>query len=485
MLSFFEIVFDSYHPYRKPGFSPAVAAERIYMTNDMTNGKPAKLILLFTIPLLIGNIFQQFYSMADTIIVGRTIGVHALAAVGATGAISFLILGFVTGITSGFSVITAQRFGANDMQGVRRSVATSITLSTAVTVVLTAIAMLLTMPMLQMMNTPADIIQDSYNYIIVIFAGIFASVFYNLISSIIRALGDSRTPLLFLILASVLNILLDLVFILCFGMGVAGAAYATVIAQVVSGILCVIYSLKRFPLLHLHREDWRFDWSFAWAHLKIGLPMAFQFSITAIGVMVMQAALNSFGSVTVAGYTAASKIEQIVTAPFGSIGVAMATYGAQNFGAGKMHRIRSGTNAATLITVGFTALAVIVSLLLGTPLVHVFVSDGTPEVYSQAQVYLNIISGFYLVLGMLFIYRNVLQGIGKGLVPFLAGVIELIMRILIAFTLAAPLGYAGVCLANPAAWLGATIPLLIAYFVIMHKLAPRLDPPHLPYCSPD
>lgn len=449
------------------------------MTNDMTNGKPAKLILMFSLPLLIGNIFQQFYSMADTVIVGRTIGVHALAAVGATGAISFLILGFVMGITSGFSVITAQRFGAGDESGVRRSVAVSVLLSVGVTVLLTIIAMLTAMPLLRVMNTPADIIMDSYGYIIVIFAGIGASVFYNLISSILRALGDSRTPLLFLIVASVLNIILDLVFILVFRMGVAGAAYATVIAQVISGIFCVAYTVRRFPILRLHKGDWRFDWSFAWQHLRVGLPMAFQFSITAIGVMVMQAALNAFGSDTVAAYTAASKIEQIVTAPFGSLGVTMATYGAQNYGAGKMYRIRSGVGAATLITAGFTLLAVLVSVFLGTPLTHVFVSDGSAQVFTDAQLYLNTIAPFFIVLGMLFVFRNVLQGIGRGLVPLLAGVAELIMRIVVAFTLAAPLGYFGVCLANPAAWVGATLPLCIAFFVVMHGLAPRRQPPTL------
>ena len=278
------------------------------MRNDLTAGKPGKLILQFTLPLLVGNLFQQFYSMADTIIVGRTIDVYALAAVGATGAISFLILGFVQGVTSGFSVITAQCVGANDERGIRRSVATSILLSVGVTVLFTFLSIYTARPLLELMQTPADIIDDAYRYIIVIYYGIVTSVFFNLFSSILRALGDSKTPLIFLIIACIINIVLDFACILLFHMGVAGAAWATIIAQAVSALLCLLYSLKRFPVLRLHKEDWAFSWRFAWQHLRVGLPMAFQFSVTAIGVMIMQAALNSFGSETVAAFTAASKL---------------------------------------------------------------------------------------------------------------------------------------------------------------------------------
>lgn len=443
------------------------------MSNDMTVGKPTKLILYFSIPLLIGNIFQQFYSMADTIIVGKTIGVHALAAVGATGAISFLILGFVQGLTSGFSVITAQRFGAGDTEGVRNSVATSITLSVAFTIVVTAVSMFATRPLLEFMKTPSDIIDDAFAYIIIIFAGTVASVFYNLISSIIRALGDSRTPLIFLVIASIINIILDLLFIMTFDMGVAGAAYATVIAQVVSGLLCLLYVIRKYPILRLEKKNWTFHWGFAWKHLQVGLPMAFQFSITAIGVMVLQGALNTFGSTAVAAYTAASKIEMLATSPLGSLGVTSATYAAQNFGAKRMDRVREGANKCALISIIFGVVGGAIVIIFGSLLTQLFIDSSEIAVIAQAKTYLYIAGSFFPILGLLFVYRNILQGIGNGLVPLLAGVAELIMRVVVAFTLSQWIGYIGVCFANPAAWIGAAVPLAICYFITIRKLVPK------------
>lgn len=271
--------------------------------------------------------------MADTIVVGRSIGVDALAAVGSTGAISFLVLGFVIGLTGGFSVVVAQKFGAGDEQEVRRAVAMSVYLSVLLTIVLTAVSVLCTRPLLNFMQTPANIYDDAYAYIVVIFAGTGATIFYNLLSGVLRALGDSRTPLYFLILSSVINVALDLVFILVFGMGVAGAAYATVAAQVLSGLLCLLYMAKKFPILRFHKSDWAWNGRLVVHHLRLGLPMAFQFSVTAIGVMILQGAINGFGSSVVAGYTAASKVEQLTTQPMMTFGITMATYGGQNLGA--------------------------------------------------------------------------------------------------------------------------------------------------------
>jgi len=445
------------------------------MHNDLTAGKPGKLILMFTLPLLIGNLFQQFYSMADTIIVGRTIDVYALAAVGATGAIAFLILGFVQGVTSGFSVITAQRVGAQDEQGVRRSVATSILLSVGVTIIFTILSVLTARPLLELMKTPSDIIDDAYRYIIVIYYGIAASVFFNLFSSIVRSLGDSRTPLIFLIVACIINIALDFVCILVFRMGVAGAGWATIIAQAVSAVLCLLYSLKRFPVLRLHREDWTFSWRFAWQHLRIGLPMAFQFSVTAIGVMIMQAALNSFGSTTVAAFTAASKIENIVSQPFNSLGVTASVFAAQNYGAGKIARIREGVRKSTLFSLIWSIFGAVLVVFAGRPLIRLFVGDASAAVFDQAQYYLNIMAVFLFALGQLFIYRNILQGVGKGGMPLAAGFAELAMRALAAFVLTGALGYLGVCLANPIAWIGAAVPLAVTYFIYMHKMKKNGD----------
>ncbi len=443
------------------------------MTHDMTKGSPLRLIVTFTIPLLIGNIFQQLYSMADTIIVGRTLGTNALAAVGSTGALSFLVLGFFFGLTSGCTVITAQRYGAKDHAGVRRSVVTSTILCTVITLVITLISLLLTGPMLREMNTPADIYDGAFHYIFVIFLGTPAVVFYNLIASLIRALGDSRTPLIFLIVSSVLNIALDFVFILWFGWGVAGAAWATVLSLLVAGWWCLVYARRHFPLLRVHRADWHFDWGFAWEHLKVALPMALQFSITAIGVVVMQAVLNRFGSTAVAAFTAASKIDMLAVQPAISLGITMATFCAQNYGAGKFDRIRRGVNRSSVLMLAVSAAGSVLMIVFYPQLTRLFVGEGEPEVVRLVGTYMWSNASLYVILGMLFVYRHSLQGMGHAFVPMLAGVSELFMRSFGAPLMGAALGYVGVCLSNPLAWIGATVPLAIWYFRIIHRLTGR------------
>ncbi len=448
----------------------------IAVTRDMTQGSPIRLLLTFSFPLLIGNLFQQFYNMADTIIVGRTLGVNALAAVGATGSIMFLVLGFAQGLAGGLAVITAQRFGAQDAAGVRRSFTTSILLSAGFTLLLTAVSLLAARPLLEGMNTPADIIDDAYRYLSVIFAGIFASLFFNLLSSVIRALGDSRTPLFFLIIASVCNMVLDIVFIVNFGMGVAGAAWATVIAQVLSGLLCLLYIFRRFAILRLHREDWVWRGRFAWEHLRIATPMAFQFCIIAVGSIVVQGVLNGFGSTTVAAFTAASKIDQLATQPLASIGVAIATFSAQNYGAGKYRRIRDGVRKSTLLSLAFSLAGAGLVIGLGHPLVRLFVGEADPTVFTQAQTYLNLVSIFYFLLGCVFVYRNTIQGMGRAMVPMVAGVFELVMRVAAALVLARFIGYAGVCLASPLAWLGSCALIIPTYLATLRRLLPQEEP---------
>lgn len=440
------------------------------MTKDMTTGNPVKLILFFSIPLLIGNVFQQFYSMVDTIIVGRYVGVQALAAVGVTGSLSFLILGFTFGLTGGFSVIIAQRFGANDEDGLRKSVATSTILSIISTIIITLASMLSAKPVLSLMNTPDDIINDATIYIIIIYAGTCATVFYNMIAGILRSLGDSKTPLYFLILSSILNIILDLFFILNFNMGVRGAAYATVIAQGISGILCLIYALKKYPILRLKKEDWIWDKNFALKHLNVGIPMALQFSITATGVMVLQTALNAFGSTVIAVYTAASKVEQIVTQPGISFGTTMATYCGQNLGAGKYDRIKEGVKKGSIITIMVSIIAAVVLFVFGKSLSTLFISSDQIEALNYSKQYLNTVAAFLPILGMLFIYRNSLQGIGDAFIPMMAGVAELVARVIVAFTFPAFIGYIGICLASPFAWIGATIPMAIKYRILIKRM---------------
>ncbi len=433
------------------------------MTKDMTTGNPVKLILYFSIPLLIGNIFQQFYSMVDTIIVGRFLGVKALAAVGTTGSMSFLILGFVLGLCSGFSVLISQRFGANDDEGLKEAVASSVILSVAMAIIITIISIFTAKPLLNVMNTPSDIIDDSFAYIVVIYAGTAAAFFYNMISSILRAVGDSKTPLYFLIVSSILNIILDLVFIVNFKMGVSGAAYATVIAQGVAGFLCLIYTAKKFPILKLKKKHFKSGAKYFKEHLKIGIPMALQFSITAIGIIILQAAINSFGSDVVAAHTAASKVEQLVMQPSITFGVTMATYCAQNLGAGNIERIKEGVRKCTIINIIIGLISGFILIVFGEFFIKMFVSNADKSVIDTAKLYLTTVSIFFIPLSLIFVYRNTLQGMGYTFVPMMAGFYELLARTVVAFTLPAFIGYLGICIASPVAWFSAAIPLAFDY----------------------
>ncbi len=437
---------------------------------DMTTGEPFKLILMFSVPLLLGNIFQQFYSMVDTIIVGKIIGTQALAAVGTTGPLNFLVLGFASGITSGFAVLVAQRFGAGDEKGMRKAVASAAELALLFTVVLTLLASFGAKTLLRMINTPDDIFQDAHSYVVVIFGGLCTMMLYNLLACILRALGDSRTPLYFLIISSVLNIVLDLVFILNFHMGVAGAAWATVVSQGVSGILCFIYMAKKFPILHLTREDFKADsWMYG-RHLFIGLPMAFQFSITAVGTVILQGALNLFGSTAIAAYTAASKVEALVTQPAVTFGVTMANYSGQNLGADRIDRIKEGVIKCTILTLCFSTAASLILTFFGEDLTRLFVDGNKPEIVETSMTYLRIAAVFFPFLHVIFVFRNMLQGVGKSLMPLLVGGFELIARAVVAFTLPGVIGFTGICLAGPIAWMSAAIPLGITYFIEIKKM---------------
>jgi putative MATE family efflux protein len=440
------------------------------MTKDMTTGNPVKLILLFSIPLLIGNIFQQFYSMVDTIIVGRFIGVDALAAVGSTGSMSFLINGFVVGLTSGFAVLVSQKFGAKDEEGLKKAVASALVLALIATGIVTLVSVLLAKPMLHLMNTPDNIIDDANAYIIIIYAGTIATVVYNIIAGILRALGDSKTPLYFLIVASILNIVLDIVFIVNFSMGVAGAAWATIISQGVSGLLCIIYTYKKYKILRLKKEDFKVKSRVYKKHLKIGIPMALQFSITAIGIMTVQGALNVFGSSAIAAYTAASKVLQIVMQPAITFGVTMATYCGQNLGAKNYIRIKGGVKKCTEISVITSIIAGIILVFGGKFFVGLFIENPDASILAYAQECLNYSAIFFIPLGLIFIYRNALQGMGESFVPMMAGAFELIARAVVAFTLPSFIGYTGICLADPVAWLSAAIPLGIYYFKKMKSI---------------
>ena len=433
----------------------------------MTAGNPTKIILDFTFPIFIGNVFQQFYNMADTVIVGKFVGTKALAAVGSTGTIMFLILGFVLGMTAGFTVLTAQKFGAGDMKAMRQTVGGAAVLSILVTIVLTAGSMLFMKPLLHFMHTPADIFDDAYSYIMIICAGIAAQMLYNLLASVLRALGNSKVPLYFLILSALLNIVLDLVLIIVFHIGAPGAAYATVISQGVSGVLCLVYIVKKIPVLHLEREDWKPKAHLLKIQLGIGIPMALQYSITAIGTMMVQTSLNLLGSGLVAAFTAASKIEQVVTQAYVALGTTMATYCAQNIGAGKVQRIRSGFRSATIMSFVYAVISAILIMTVGKYMTYLFVSGDVAEIMASVDIYLKCVGIFFIPLAVVNLYRNGIQGMGYGILPMMAGVAELVGRGIVAVIAAGKRSYVGVCLASPIAWIFAAALLIVMYFYIM------------------
>ena len=434
---------------------------------DMTSGSPMKIILSFTFPIFLGNVFQQFYNMADAVIVGKFVGTGALAAVGSTGTIMFLIYGFVVGMTAGFTVLTAQKFGAGDMEGMRKTIAGASILSLAAGVILTAAFMLLMKPWLELMNTPDDIFRDAYSYIMIISAGILAQMLYNLLASILRALGNSKVPLYFLILSALLNVLLDLLLIIVFQMGTAGAAVATVISQGVSGLLCLVYIVKAVPVLRMQRKEWHPAGTLLKTQLRIGIPMALQYSITAIGTMMVQSALNILGSTLVAAFTAASKIEQIVTQAYVAMGTTMATYGAQNIGAGDVSRIRKGFKSCTILGVTYSFAATALVMTVGKYMTYLFVSEDVTLIMDSVDIYLKCVGIFFIPLAIVNIYRNGIQGLGYGLLPMMAGVAELIGRGVVAVIAAGQKSYTGVCLASPAAWVLAGALLIGMYYYIV------------------
>ena len=438
------------------------------MITDMTQGNPLKHILLFSIPLLIGNIFQQLYNIADLVIVGRTLGVEPFAAVGAVAPLFFLITFIIVGLTNGFAVITGQRYGAKDIQGVKDSFIVSTILSTFTTIIFSVVFTLFINPILHWMNVPENIYHNAFWYVEIIVLGLIVTTWYNMLSSIIRALGDSKTPLYFLIAASVLNIILALVFIQIFHLGVPGSAIAVILSQAVSVILCLFFIKYKFPILHIKRNEWRikFDKAFydsAYSHLRVGVPMAIQFSIIGIGIIIIQSVCNTFGSDVIAAVTAALRIEQIATLPMMSFGVALAAYVAQNFGARKFKRIRLGIIKTSTINIILSIVMAFVMRFWGTNIIAAFMGTTTNEIIDIAHQYLLISTIFYFFLGQIFIYRNALQGMGETLFPLLACVAELVVRSFAAVYLAVKFGYIGMFYSGPIAWISASTILFSGY----------------------
>ena len=455
------------------------------LTRDLTVGKPLKLVLSFAAPLLFGVLFQQFYSFVDTAIVGRYLGADKLAAVGATGSVNFLIIGLCLGLCSGFAIPVAQAFGAHDEGEVRRTVWHASVLSAVLSVVFAAASVLLCKPLLRLMNTPEAILEDSASYIRIIFAAIPCCVLYNMASGILRSLGDSRTPVVFLVFASLVNIALDLVLILAAGMDVAGAAVATAISQLLAGIGCVVVMIRRFPILRMRREDRRFSWPMARRMLGIGLPMGLQFSITAIGSVVVQWSVNGLGGSAVAAVSAAGKLSAFFACVFDALASTMATFAGQNIGARKLDRVHEGLKAAALVGVIYCLGAFAVVLLFTRPLLSLFIDPAAvPEVTAMGVRYLTINAAFYIPLLFVNIVRLSIQGMGFTRVAMFAGLFEMIARTAVALFLVPVMGFTGACLANPAAWIAADLFLFPCYFRTMRTLRMRLMPGTEEYRAP-
>lgn len=441
---------------------------------DMTEGAPLKLIIGFAIPMFLGFLFQQFYSMVDTIIVGKYLGVTALAAVGSTGSINFMINGFCIGVCSGFAIPVAQKFGARDYSGLRRFVANGAWLSIGVSVIMTAVVSSLCMDILVWMKTPEDIIYQAHSYIFVIFLGIPTTFLYNMTSGIIRSLGDSKTPVYFLLMASVLNIGLDLFMIVVMKLGPAGAAYATVISQGVSGILCLLFMRSRYPILKMNREELRANGRLMMALCEMGIPMGFQYSITAIGNVILQTAVNSLGSMAVAAVTAGGRIGFFFCTPFDALGGTMATWAGQNVGAGKIDRVREGVRYAAVMGVIYSVLAFAVLFFFGEQISLLFVDAGETKILHQAWMFLVGNSMFYIALVFVNVMRFAIQGMGYSTFAIIAGVCEMIGRSTVGFVLVPVFGYPAACIGSPAAWILADLFLIPAFYHCLKRLQGKM-----------
>lgn len=441
------------------------------MTKSMTEGSPLKLILTFSLPLLAGNLFQQTYNIVDAAIVGQTLGANALASVGASSSVQFLVLGFCIGICCGFSIPVAQRFGAGDYHGMRSFIYHSAVLTVLFGVVLTVLTSLLCPQILHLLQTPDEIYPDAYRYLLVIFLGIPFTLLYNLLSGILRAVGDSRTPFYFLALSASLNIVLDLFCILVLGWGVAGAAIATVFSQAVSGILCLLLILRKFQLLHLTKEDCVWNSGRAFSAFLMGVPMGLQYSITAIGSMVMQSANNGLGTVYVSGFTAGMKIKQFTMCPFDAVATASSTFAGQNYGAGKADRVKTGIRLSIGVAMLYGLCAGIVMILFGRTMSMLFVSGSDAAVLDASAKYLRYLGFFYWVLGILNVCRMSTQGLGYSGRAILSGVMEMIARCVVSIGFVPAFGYTAICCADQAAWITGTIYIAATCAYVVKKIS--------------
>ena len=441
------------------------------METKMTEGNPMRIIFRFMVPLLLGNVFQQLYNMVDSIIVGNFVGAHALAGVGSTGTIMFFVNGISIGMATGFSVLTSQKFGAGNEEETQRSVANGILLSAIVSVIMITVSLLSMPTVLRLMNTPDSIYKEAYTYITIICGGLFATLYYNLFSSYMRAIGNSKIPLYFLIFSACLNVVLDLFFIVVFHWGVAGAARATILSQGISAVLCMIYIIKKVPVLRPSRNHWKLNKEDTGKQLAIGVPMAAQFGITASGTMVMQSAINRFEE-AIAIYTAANKVQSLIIQGGIAMGQTMASYAGQNYGAGDLDRIHQGTKDGVKIMVVYSLISGFFSIFFLPNTLHLFFSADTDiaALLPWARTYVHECVLCYIPLGMIFVYRNTMQGCGYGLEAMSMGFVELAARVSTAVLSMKLNSYALVVGCDPMAWLAGGIYGFILYLSVKKRM---------------
>lgn len=443
------------------------------MVKDMTNGSPSRHILGFAVPMLFGMLFQQFYNLVDTIIVGKTLGVEALAGVGATGSINFMIIGFCMGVCNGFVIPVAQCFGAKKPADLRKYVFNGYICSIVFAIVLTLASVIFCRKILIVMNTPADIIDHAYNYIVVIFIGIPTVFLYNMVSGVIRSLGDSKTPVVFLVLSSIINVVLDFFLILVCKMGVAGAGWATVTSQLISGLTCLIYMYKKYDILKGDKSERILDRRFITNLCMNGVPMGLQYSITAIGSTILQAAVNTLGSTYVAAMTAGSKMFNFTCCPFDALGSTMATYAGQNVGAAKIKRLGQGVRSAMIIGSVYSVLSLIALYFTTDYIALLFVNASETTIIALTRQFILASACFYIPLTGVNVVRFCIQGMGFSVFAISAGILEMIGRAFAAIILIPNIGFMGACLASPIAWIAADAFLFPAFIHCAKKLNAR------------
>lgn len=441
----------------------------------MTEGKPASLIFAFAMPLMVGNIFQQLYTVVDTMVVGKALGVNALAALGAADWMNWMMLGMIQGITQGFGILMAQEFGAGKYKDLCKTVGSSVVLSLLSAVLLLGAGQWMARPVLELLDTPPEIIGDALLYLRIMYMGIPIVMSYNLFATILRSLGDGRTPLYAMIVAAAFNIILDFLFVLVFDFGIGGAAVATLIAQLVSSLFC-IYHIRKIELLAISPSDFRLQGRRSVRLLILGFPMAFQNAVISVGGMIVQSVVNGFGVIFIAGFTATNKLYGVLEVAATSYGYSMVTYAGQNLGAGRVDRIRKGMKSAVLISLVTSVLIAAVMLIFGKAILSCFIS-GTPEEVEQtlkiAYYYLSIMSVFLPVLYILHVTRSAIQGMGNTLFPMLSGVAEFLMRAATAIRLPMVVGETGIFYAEIMAWMGADLILVCSYFIVMQGVKKR------------